>query len=87
VSEKETILKPSLIENTTTEHIAKKIKAIRKKSGLSQAEFARRLGATALLIGMIESNRAQCTYEFLERVCDVFNVSWNWFERKKECER
>jgi len=64
------------------EHTARQIKAIRKLNGLSQIEFAERLGVTKPIIAAIESNRIICSDEFFGRVCEVFKVSRRWFKSK-----
>ena len=61
------------------EHIARQIKAIRKLNGLTQVQFARRLGIGKPIISAIESNRLICSDEQLRRICEEFNVNRDLF--------
>lgn len=55
-----------------------RIKELRKKLGLSQDEFGRRLGVTRGAITNIELNKTEPKDLFLNLICDVFDVNEEW---------
>ena len=55
--------------------IGARIAALRKKSGLSQAELARQLQCSASAVGMYEQGRREPSAEMLVRMARVFGVS------------
>lgn len=60
------------------ENTQARIKAVRKQSGLSQVEFAQRLGVKENQIIGIENNKQQIPGIVLERIVEIFQVDGNW---------
>ncbi len=58
--------------------VSERIKAIRKTLQLSQAEFGRELGVSRDVIGNIEYERVEPKHVFLEHLCRVFNINYDW---------
>lgn len=52
-----------------------KIRELRKKAGLNQAELAKKIGVSPSAIGMYEQNRRSPDNETILRLCDFFDVS------------
>lgn len=52
-----------------------KLKNLRKKSGLTQAELSEKLGIGQSTIGMYESNIRRPSYEVIKKIADYFNVT------------
>lgn len=61
----------------------KRAKEIRKKAGLNQTEFGKRIGMTRDNIANIEGNRAEIKDVFIKAVCREFNVNENWLRTGK----
>lgn len=55
-----------------------RVKEIRKLLGLSQEEFAKRLGITAAGISRIESGKRNLTEQMLVHICKEFNINESW---------
>lgn len=55
-----------------------RIKKLRLELGLSQDEFAAKLGFTRGVIANIELNRTEPKPKFLELMCRIFNVDEYW---------
>lgn len=55
-----------------------RIKEIRKRLGLSQEEFGKRLGVTRGAITNIELNKVDPKPLFVDLICKEFNVSDTW---------
>lgn len=49
-------------------------KQLRTASGLTQAEFSKRIGISRSTIGMYETGAREPDFETLERIADFFNV-------------
>src|SRR5580698_3282594 len=58
---------------TTNEKIGQLISQIRQERGLSQAEFARRLGTSQSAVNRMEHGRQNLSLETLGRISDVLN--------------
>lgn len=58
------------------------MKYLRKQHGLTQDEFARKLGIKRSLLGAYEEERAEPRYDVLETVSDLFKVSIDDLLRK-----
>lgn len=54
--------------------LEKRIKELRKKSHLSQAQFGKKLGITRAAVSYWEQGTKHPTYEKLKELCDIFNV-------------
>ena len=62
-----------------------KFKDLRKSFGLTQEEFAKKLGLSRDTYKNYEQGRTQMNYEMLVRVADVCNVSLDYlFERQNK---
>mgnify|MGYP001852311392 CR=1 FL=1 len=62
-----------------------KFKELRKSFGLTQEEFAKKLGLSRDTYKNYEQGRTQMNYEMLVRVADVCNVSLDYlFERQNK---
>lgn len=57
-----------------------RIKEVRLALGLSQDEFAKRLGFTRGVITNIEVNHAAIKPRFLSLICNTYNVNPYWLE-------
>lgn len=72
--------------------INERIKDIRKLSGLSQTDFAERLGTTRGVITNLEGSKTSPNEPFVKLICREFNVSEDWLrtgegEMKKKLTR
>lgn len=56
-----------------------KIKAIREKAGMTQAELARRAGVDRSYLSKIENGKQKPSFAFVERIAAVLNVSMKDF--------
>lgn len=57
---------------------AKRIRQIRQELGLTQPEFAMRLGTTKNQISKYELNKEPIPVKHIIKICDEFNVSADW---------
>jgi transcriptional regulator with XRE-family HTH domain len=57
---------------------AQKLKALRLKQGLTQAQLGARLGVSASAVGMYEQGRREPDSTILMRMCEVFEVDANY---------
>lgn len=64
--------------NTVTTTIGQRIKLVRKREGLSQAEFGKALNCSQGFIGHIENGRNQPSAELLTRIAIKYNLSLDW---------
>lgn len=55
--------------------IGQKIRIARKRKGLSQAEFARRIGASQQIVSMAENGKNPLRLDLLYKIADVCDVS------------
>lgn len=55
-----------------------RIKEVRKNSGLSQTDFAERLGTTRGVITNLEGGKTTPNDPFVKLICREFNVSESW---------
>jgi transcriptional regulator with XRE-family HTH domain len=55
-----------------------RVTEIRKKQGLTQAEFAAKLGFTQANLSSIESGKSALTEANILRICDLFGVKAEW---------
>lgn len=51
------------------------IKELRVKNGLTQEEFAEKIGISIQGLSNIERNRYQPTSVTIDKICDVFNIT------------
>ena len=56
-------------------NLANKIKQLRKKSGLTQAELADKLEISPSAVGMYEQGRREPDNETLSKICQILNAS------------
>lgn len=57
-----------------------RLATIRKELGLSQKEFAERLGLTSNFVWLLEKGDRNPSKKTLETICSTFNVSKEWLE-------
>jgi transcriptional regulator with XRE-family HTH domain len=55
-----------------------RIRAIRKKLGINQGEFARRIGLTQTAMSSIEVGKSKLTEQNIKLICVTFNVNEQW---------
>ena len=58
--------------------INERIKEIRRSSGLSQTDFAERLGTTRGVITNLEGEKTSPNEPFIKLICREFNVNETW---------
>ena len=56
-------------------NLAKKIKQLRKKSGLTQAQLADKLEVSPSAVGMYEQGRREPDKQTLSKICQVLDAS------------
>jgi transcriptional regulator with XRE-family HTH domain len=61
------------------ETIQRRLIAIRKYMGLSQAAFAERLGLTHTSISFMENGKTKITEQNIKTICYEFGISVDWF--------
>ena len=59
--------------------LGSKIKALRRREGLTQAELARRLGISASYLNLLESNQRALTANLLLKLAQIFRVELDAF--------
>lgn len=64
--------------------IGKRIKELRKASGMTQSELAARLGVSASAVGMYEQGRREPDSDTILKLCSVFDVSGDYLLGNKE---
>ena len=52
-----------------------RIAVVRRRQGITQAELARRVGATASMIGKLERSERDLNFSWVTRIADALNVS------------
>jgi len=57
-------------------NLAKRIREIRKALGLTEVEFAERLGISAGMVSLIESGKRQPTLALLEKMKGIFGAKF-----------
>jgi transcriptional regulator with XRE-family HTH domain len=55
-----------------------RIRAIRKKLGVNQGEFAQRIGLTQAALSSIEVGKSKLTEQNIKLICMTFNVNEHW---------
>lgn len=55
--------------------ITSNIKLLRQKHGLTQEQFAEKLGITTNGVSNIERNRYQPTAKMIDKICKTFNIT------------
>lgn len=61
---------------------AAKIKELREKQGLSQAQLAKKIGVSSSTIAMIESGAREGSLKNLTKIADFFGVTLDYLEGK-----
>ena len=61
-----------------TDNLPKRIKQVRKKLGMTQTDFARRLGMGQPTIAMIEKGQRKVPNRHIKAICSVYNVNEDW---------
>ncbi|MFR6349802.1 MAG: helix-turn-helix domain-containing protein [Enterocloster aldenensis] len=65
-----------------------RLRELRKKCGLSQEEFGKKLGVTKTAVSKMELGTYQITDTMLKLICSEFNVNEKWLrsgERRRIC--
>ena len=65
-------------ESISNVNIRKRLKILRKKLGLSQAEMASKLGIQIYYVSWIETGKKQLKEGEIANICDIFNVRIDW---------
>lgn len=63
---------------TNKEDAGSRVRKVRKDNGLTQKQFAKKIGYSAILVHMVEAGKATPTNEFLSCISSVFGISYNW---------
>ena len=63
--------------------LGKKLKELRFRRGITQAEFARDLGVSQQAVGGWEVNRSEPSFDTLTRIANYFNVSTDFLLGKE----
>jgi transcriptional regulator with XRE-family HTH domain len=61
-----------------TQLIIDRIRAVRQKLGITQGEFAHRMGMTQTALSMIEVGRTRLSSKNIKLICVTFNVDEVW---------
>jgi len=64
-------------------NIIDRIRLVRKTLGLSQVEFARRMGLTQTYLSMIELEKSTLTEKNIKLICATFAVNEDWLRTGK----
>lgn len=64
--------------------IGTRIAELRKEKGLSQAEFANKMGVSLASVCMWEQNKREPRRELRDKLCDFFNVDMNYLTGKSD---
>lgn len=63
------------MKSTTT---GDRMRYVRQRLGMTQAEVAKKLGVTSASVSLYESNKTQMDYTKLRTFCEYFQVSNDW---------
>lgn len=63
---------------------ADRIKKLRKKLGVTQTEFGKKLGVSVDVIKNLEYNRTSPSEVFLNHICEVYHVNREWLDGNSE---
>lgn len=63
-----------------------RLKSLRNRKGLSQAEFAKQIGVSKSSVNMYERGEREPNFETLEAIADYFNVDLDYLMGKSEIE-
>ena len=63
-----------------------RLKSLRNRKGLSQAEFAMQIGVSKSSVNMYERGEREPNFETLETIADYFNVDLDYLMGKSEIE-
>ncbi len=58
--------------------LIQRLRALRKKLGLNQTEFAKHLGITQTAYSMIENGYRPLAEKYIKVICSTFNVNQHW---------
>jgi transcriptional regulator with XRE-family HTH domain len=58
--------------------VLERLRIVRKKLGITQAEFARRIGLTQTSMSMIQSGKSNLTGKNIKLICVIYNISEDW---------
>ena len=58
--------------------LARRLKELRFKNGITQSEFARAIGVAQQTVGGWEKNYSSPNYELLDKIADYFNVTTDY---------
>lgn len=66
------------------ESFGNKLRMVRKKFTLTQADLAKKVGVSTSTIGMYEQNRREPNFEILRKICDVLSTQADYFVGDQE---
>ena len=66
------------------ETFGQKIKQLRQDNNMTQAELAKRLNTSNVLISMWEHNAWLPSVAYLQKICRVFGISLAYFDKAGE---
>ncbi len=58
--------------------ISDRVKKVRKKTGLTQDAFARKIGYSKIQVHSVEKGKVIPSHQFLEKVASEFEISFEW---------
>ena len=64
--------------NTDEKNLGERLELIRKSEKLSRSKFGLKVGKSEDAIYNLERGRASVSKEFIELVCNVFNINPSW---------
>jgi transcriptional regulator with XRE-family HTH domain len=65
------------------ENMSKRIVELREKLGLTQVQFAKKIGVSSQLINMIEAGKSSLTEPNIRLIIFTFGVNEEWFREGK----
>ena len=74
--------RPLILEDKDT--VAERVKEVRKKAGLTQKEFASRIGFSLVQAHLVEHGKSHPSKKFLGRVAEEFAVDLEWLIGNEE---
>ena len=64
--------------NAFPEKTLKRLKQARKDLGLTQSEFAEKLGMTTTAYNLIENGKRELAERHIKAICAIFNIDEGW---------
>jgi transcriptional regulator with XRE-family HTH domain len=67
-----------MIKTEECKEVLERLRIARKKLGITQAEFARRIGLTQTSMSMIQSGKSNLTDKNIKLICVTYNINEAW---------